>query len=1302
MDPFDASAIINWSDTPDARHQLPALVRRLVMATAQVSEIEMPSGSSVQTGGWDGLVVVERGNPWVPEGSSGWELSCNKDSRGKATNDYDKRTMDPRGEDIANTTFVFVTSRRWPGKREWARERREQGLWADVRAFDVDNLVAWLEQAPDVAARFAGEIGNSPPVMEEILETVKLQRHLNAESKRETLGHMDDGFADVKAHITSLFSSNSAILEEPDAPENYSDSETRALAEQINLARDLIDQNMVRSARVMLDQIRSDGETIPVDLEFRIITNLAVCALADDDFDRARALFEEAHVLQPENTTAITNAALAAQLAKDPDHAVQLAQQARVLEPGSPQATAILMQALWEAGSTEELEELLTAEEWIKQDRHCVSILATIRQQQQRFEDATGLHRFLIEGDAEDAYAHLALGQCLLSHSQTDYALGRHTEDIFSRLREAEVEATHAIELLQPTEMKTQFAHALVARACARALLGAQDGAMGDLDEALASFPNHPAAAFNKGLLLRSAGRTTEARAVLEGIQDPERRANAVLPLAEACLALGDGAAAIELLKDACQIDDPAWEDVQRAEVLCQAEALATGASSVCGSLEVALERDKDNPRLLTIRGICQSIFGDPDNAERSFLLALEHAGERDRPQILSRLGFYYQDQGRFSEAADCFAETVGHVTDPLAISLMICLANGKRLREALDWARRIKTAHGHAPRAAIEVEAEILGHIGDARAAVSCYRDLCGHPGASPADQITLAMAHLRCGDREAALETILEVDISHLFGNPQSMLQMAQIKWFLGTEGYLEDAYLARRHGINDPAVHLGYVQLVLSREKDLEQPQAVGPGCAVLLRDGGKETWWHIMGCPDDIPRQHELAPNDGLAQRLLGRRAGESIKVSGVIDSRHYEIVDVQSKFVRAFQETVEEFPARFPDDMRLSTSKVEDDNLTNLTKFAGQRMQMVRRARDMYREGRLPLATFASLIGRSTFEVWKTHTREPYACIWFGTGSAAEAARSGTILQDINDVVLDMVTLFTVRELGIEEYLHERFQRVAVPQQVVDELHATLFDMEQMTPAGYLGSDGDGVGILTEVSEKAWLDRVEFVRSALALAESLERTASYRLLDADDSATLFATLTPAGAGAIFAGDEHSGGGLLLVSDDMALSTVARAYGIGAVNTQAVIVELRLSNVITDEQYSSLTERLAQLNYRFVRVSADDILRSLKANGYATTDGTHAMFGTLRGPDCSEDSAVSVATDVVVALADKVGYHQMELILAMALASLRHGRMARPALLKFRRMAASQLARHPKVRDQILRTVDAHINTSSLIV
>ncbi len=160
---FDASDIFNWADRPDAHHQLPELIRRLVMATVPMpSLLDMPSGSSVGLPGWDGLLVVEKGNRWVPNGASAWEFSCEKNPKRKTSADYKKRTADPQGVDKSKTTFVFVTSRRWTCKREWTRERREDGQWADVRVLDADDLVAWLEQAQAVALWFARLIGKLP------------------------------------------------------------------------------------------------------------------------------------------------------------------------------------------------------------------------------------------------------------------------------------------------------------------------------------------------------------------------------------------------------------------------------------------------------------------------------------------------------------------------------------------------------------------------------------------------------------------------------------------------------------------------------------------------------------------------------------------------------------------------------------------------------------------------------------------------------------------------------------------------------------------------------------------------------------------------------------------------------------------------------------------------------------------------------------------------------------------------------------------------------------------------------------
>ena len=157
---FDSSDIVNWADKPDSYHELPELVRRLILATIpQTSSISMPSGSSVRMPGWDGLLEVSEGNMWVPQGRSAWEFTCDKDSKQKADEDYEKRTGNSLGIDRTQTTVVLVTTRRWSGKSDWVTTRKGESCWSDVRFLDADDLVVWLEQAPAVAGWFSNLIG---------------------------------------------------------------------------------------------------------------------------------------------------------------------------------------------------------------------------------------------------------------------------------------------------------------------------------------------------------------------------------------------------------------------------------------------------------------------------------------------------------------------------------------------------------------------------------------------------------------------------------------------------------------------------------------------------------------------------------------------------------------------------------------------------------------------------------------------------------------------------------------------------------------------------------------------------------------------------------------------------------------------------------------------------------------------------------------------------------------------------------------------------------------------------------------
>jgi hypothetical protein len=145
--------IAQWAGTRSAEERLPEFLRRLVLATTETATyVDFPSGDAVQLGGYDGIIEQDDDHAFIPKGLSVLELSTNANPKGKADSDYAKRTESPsstgRGDVIpAETTFVFVTARRWAGKDKWAKARRGEKTWKDVRVLDAVDLEGWAEQA---------------------------------------------------------------------------------------------------------------------------------------------------------------------------------------------------------------------------------------------------------------------------------------------------------------------------------------------------------------------------------------------------------------------------------------------------------------------------------------------------------------------------------------------------------------------------------------------------------------------------------------------------------------------------------------------------------------------------------------------------------------------------------------------------------------------------------------------------------------------------------------------------------------------------------------------------------------------------------------------------------------------------------------------------------------------------------------------------------------------------------------------------------------------------------------------------
>jgi transcriptional regulator with XRE-family HTH domain len=167
-----AEDLSDWANRTDGAVSLPTLLAHLILATHGTAvQLRFPADEGVRHPGWDGRTTIDKGGAYVPDGEAGWEIGAQRSNIiTKATEDFRKRTAAPAPLDPATATYIFITPRHWPKKDEWAKARREEGVWRDVRVYDADDLVHWIEQTPSAGLWLATRLGKRPPGTRELDE----------------------------------------------------------------------------------------------------------------------------------------------------------------------------------------------------------------------------------------------------------------------------------------------------------------------------------------------------------------------------------------------------------------------------------------------------------------------------------------------------------------------------------------------------------------------------------------------------------------------------------------------------------------------------------------------------------------------------------------------------------------------------------------------------------------------------------------------------------------------------------------------------------------------------------------------------------------------------------------------------------------------------------------------------------------------------------------------------------------------------------------------------------------------------
>ena len=153
--------IINaeWLNAMSKQHQrdfqelLPELVKKLIInSCTSISSIRMPHGDDIWAPGFDGVVDCSEGNRYVPTGRSVWEFGTNENTLQKINDDYQKRTQNPLGSKIEETSFCLVTPKVWAYPQTITAWEAEHTDWKQVKIYDASVLCDWIEQTPVVCA----------------------------------------------------------------------------------------------------------------------------------------------------------------------------------------------------------------------------------------------------------------------------------------------------------------------------------------------------------------------------------------------------------------------------------------------------------------------------------------------------------------------------------------------------------------------------------------------------------------------------------------------------------------------------------------------------------------------------------------------------------------------------------------------------------------------------------------------------------------------------------------------------------------------------------------------------------------------------------------------------------------------------------------------------------------------------------------------------------------------------------------------------------------------------------------------
>jgi predicted nucleic acid-binding protein len=318
------------------------------------------------------------------------------------------------------------------------------------------------------------------------------------------------------------------------------------------------------------------------------------------------------------------------------------------------------------------------------------------------------------------------------------------------------------------------------------------------------------------------------------------------------------------------------------------------------------------------------------------------------------------------------------------------------------------------------------------------------------------------------------------------------------------------------------------------------------------------------------------------------------------------------------------------------------------------------------------------------------------------GNPDENREEAALLKAADEIVLDLTSILTLTFLDLVNYLPRRFKALVISQALVDEIAETLArDFSFPHPAMTVWKE-DETYFRNEITPDNYArDRQSIERIRAFLQTQCTVVPVRTVLDVGKIKLeqMQDLLGKEAIAAILVAKERN---VPFYSDDLGLRDIAKhEWQVSGFWTQTLLLDLRAKGLLSEDEYYNAVKKLLLAKYRFVSIDGAGLFWVLNEAGFTVTPAVRRVFESLHGPECSDESAVIVLSDVLKRLwLQSILYEQKLLLLDLVLNAITSGRDATSAIARLKIALKSQFALIPLVLRPIVQYIDVWLRRRNL--